>query len=121
MHSINPYLRAFFKSNLLTQCNPVNNHILLVPTTDCLLTGRDREANAIYADIASSEDFLASHVLRITDPQAPGEGNIRDSKGKAKQYNTINGRTVVVKESFVYSNKGTNTGMRILTTLLIFW
>ena len=106
MHSINPYLRAFFKSNLLTQCNPVNNYILLVPTTECLLTGRDREANATYTDIASSEDFLASHVLRITNTQGPGEGNVRESKGKAKQYNTINGRSVIVKESFVYSNKG---------------
>ncbi|KAL9104797.1 MAG: hypothetical protein Q9163_000295 [Psora crenata] len=35
-----------------------------------------------------------------------GEGNVRDSRSKAKQFNTINGRTVVVKESFVYSNKG---------------
>ena len=76
-----------------------------MPTTECLLTGRDREADATYADIASSEDFLASHVLRITPPQ-PGDGSFRDSRGKAKQYNTINGRTVVVKESFVYSNKG---------------
>lgn len=31
---------------------------------------------------------------------------MRDSRGKAKQFTTINGRTVVVKESFVYSNKG---------------
>lgn len=106
MHSINPYLRAFFKSTLLSQCNPVNNHILLVPTTECLLTGRDRESNSAYVDIVSSEDFLASHVLRISNTQAPGEGNVRDSRGKAKQFNTINGRTVVVKESFVYSNKG---------------
>ena len=106
MHSINPYLNAFFKSNLPTQCNPVASHVLLVPTTDCLLTGRDREANATYAEIASSEDFLASHVLRVRGSQAPGEGSIRESRGKAKQYETINGRTVVIKESFVYSNKG---------------
>ena len=106
MHSINPYLRAFFKSNLPAQCNPVNHHILLVPTTECLLTARDGEANALYADIASSEDFLASHVIRISNPQGPVEGSVRDSKGKAKQYNTINGRTLVIKESFVYSNKG---------------
>ncbi|KAG8525608.1 uncharacterized protein KY384_009252 [Bacidia gigantensis] len=106
MHSINPYLRAFFKSNLPSQCSPVTNHILLVPTTDCLFAGRDREANATYTEVATSEDFLASHVLRIRNTQAPGEGSIRDSRGKAKQYDTFNGRTVVVKESFVYSNKG---------------
>ncbi|KAK4693625.1 hypothetical protein P7C71_g3813, partial [Lecanoromycetidae sp. Uapishka_2] len=27
MHSLNPFLRAFFKSALPSQCNPVNNHI----------------------------------------------------------------------------------------------
>ena len=106
MHSINPFLRAFFKSNIPSQCNPISHHILLVPTTECLLTGRDRDANnATYADVASSEDFLSSHVLRISAPQA-GDGSFRDSRGKAKQYNTLNGRSVVVKESFVYSNKG---------------
>lgn len=33
-------------------------------------------------------------------------GNVRESKGKAKQYTTINARTVVIKDTFVYSNKG---------------
>lgn len=32
--------------------------------------------------------------------------NMRESRGKAKQYTTINGRTVVIKDAFVYSNKG---------------
>lgn len=31
---------------------------------------------------------------------------MRDNRGKAKQFTTVNGRIVVVKESFVYSNKG---------------
>ena len=53
-----------------------------------------------------SEDFLASHVLRLTATQQPDGNNVRDSRGKAKQFNTVNGRTVIVKESFVYSNKG---------------
>lgn len=75
-----------------------------MPTTECLLTARDRESNSTYADLAGSEDFLASHVLRI--PASSGPANVRDGKGKAKQYNTINGRTIVVKDSFVYSNKG---------------
>ena len=81
--------------------------ILLVPTTETLLTAKDRETNALYADLAGSEEFLASHVLRIP-PVAPGAaaGSVRDSRGKAKQFTTINGRTLVVKESFVYSNKG---------------
>ena len=79
--------------------------ILLVPTTESLLTGKDRETNSTFADLAGSEDFLASHVLRISGPT--GSNNVRDSRGKAKPFNTVNGRTIVVKESFVYSNKGT--------------
>ncbi|KAL8995666.1 MAG: hypothetical protein Q9169_004636 [Polycauliona sp. 2 TL-2023] len=106
MHSLNPFLRAFFRSTLPDQCNPVSSHVLLVPTTEVLLTSRDRESNALYSELTSSEEFLASHVIRITGPQAPINGSVRDSRGKAKQYNTINGRTLVVKESFVYSNKG---------------
>ena len=31
---------------------------------------------------------------------------MRENRGKAKQYTTINGRTVVVKDAYVYSNKG---------------
>jgi hypothetical protein len=81
--------------------------ILLVPTTECLLAAKDRETGSLYTDLAASEDFLASHVLRISGSPVPGGGSGRDSRGKAKQFNTINGRTVVVKESFVYSNKGT--------------
>jgi hypothetical protein len=34
---------------------------------------------------------------------------MRENRGKAKQYTTINGRTVVVKDAFVYSNKGWST------------
>lgn len=83
------------------------SQILLVPTTECLLTGKDRETDSSFADLAVSEDFLASHVLRISGPTSPGSNNVRDNRGKAKQFNTVNGRTIVVKESFVYSNKGT--------------
>lgn len=81
--------------------------VLLVPTTECLLNGRDRESENPYTEIVSAEEFLASHVLRINDAVGLDEGNVRESRGKAKQYNTVNGRTVVIKESFVYSNKGT--------------
>ena len=80
--------------------------ILLVPTTESLLTGKDRETNSSFADLAGSEDFLASHVLRLSGPTGSGNNNVRDDRGKAKLFNTANGRTVVVKESFVYSNKG---------------
>lgn len=31
---------------------------------------------------------------------------MRDNRGKAKQVTTFNGRTVIIKENSVYSNKG---------------
>lgn len=111
MQPLNPFLCAFFKSALLSQCTPVHLHILLVPTTEVLLTSRDTESGALYSDLAGSEEFLGSHVLRIPTNQAVTAGgkdapNMRENRGKAKQYTTINGRTVVIKDSFVYSNKG---------------
>ncbi|WPG99410.1 Hypothetical protein R9X50_00222400 [Acrodontium crateriforme] len=115
MHPLNPFLRAFFRSALPQQCSPIAHHILLVPTTDVLLDSKDRETNTPYSELATTEEFLASHVLRVpggTPPPGSGGregGNIRDNKNKAKQYPTINGRTVVVKEGFVYSNKGFKT------------
>jgi len=83
-----------------------------VPTTEVLLTSRDSESGALYSDLAGSEEFLGSHVLRIPANQhGPAGGkdvpNMRESRGKAKQYTTVNGRTVVIKDAFVYSNKGT--------------
>lgn len=87
--------------------------ILLVPTTECLIGSRDRESNLYYSDLVASEEFLGSHVLRI--PINPGstngkeDANVRDNRGKAKQVTTFNGRTVIIKENSVYSNKGRRT------------
>ncbi|KAI9737306.1 MAG: hypothetical protein M1818_005839 [Claussenomyces sp. TS43310] len=88
--------------------------ILLVPTTEVLLTSRDRESGSVFAELASSDDFLASHVLRIpslTGGSAGGKDvpNMRENRGKPKQFTTLNGRTVVIKDNFVYSNKGFKT------------
>ncbi|TAQ87089.1 hypothetical protein B7494_g4583 [Chlorociboria aeruginascens] len=111
MHPLNPFLSAFFQSALPSQCTPVHQHILLVPTTEVLLASRDLESGALYSNLAGSEEFLGSHVLRIPINHAGTTGgkdapNMRESRGKAKQYTTINGRTVVVKDNYVYSNKG---------------
>lgn len=35
-----------------------------------------------------------------------GKESMREHRGKAKQYTTINGRTVIIKDAFVYANKG---------------
>jgi len=79
-----------------------------------LFTSRDRDTNALYADLSGSEEFLASHVLRVPGGVGPNNqpkdsGTFRDSRGKAKQYSTANGRTVIIKDAFVYSNKGFKT------------
>ncbi|CAI7617497.1 unnamed protein product [Penicillium manginii] len=110
MHPLNPFLRAFFRSTVPGQCIPVENHVLLVPTTESLTGSRDRESNILYADLVASEEFLGSHVLRIPinsgSTNGKDESNVRDNRGKAKQLTTFNGRTVIIKESSVYSNKG---------------
>ena len=91
MQPLNPFLRAFFRSALPAQCSPVQHHVLLVPTTDVLLNSKDRDSNNPYAELAATEEFLASHVLRVPGGHPPsGSGakegsNIRENKSKAKQ------------------------------------
>ncbi|KAK2755884.1 hypothetical protein FQN54_005680 [Arachnomyces sp. PD_36] len=100
--------------NLVTQVTDATRlkfgGVLLVPTTESLTNSRDRDSNILYSDLVVSEEFLGSHVLRISPSGGSGGGkdgtNVRDSKGKAKQVTTVNGRTVIIKENSVYSNKG---------------
>jgi hypothetical protein len=72
-----------------------------------LTNARDRESGSMYVDLVGAEEFLASHVLRIPNSVA-GAQNVggREIRGKAKQFTTFNGRIVVVKDTWVYSNKG---------------
>ncbi|KAI0100525.1 hypothetical protein GGR51DRAFT_351099 [Nemania sp. FL0031] len=116
MQPLNPFLAAFFKpgSSVAAQCTPVHHHILLVPTTECLLTSREVESGSPVSDVVATDEFLGSHVLRIpalasAAGLSDGVGNLREWRGKAKQYTTVNGRTVVIKDAFVYSNKGFKT------------
>ncbi|CAK7198387.1 hypothetical protein SEUCBS139899_001048 [Sporothrix eucalyptigena] len=115
---LNPFLAAFFNNPLSTQCNPTSNHILLVPTTEVLLTHRDIEyGNIGFAELPNLDEFLASHVIRMPNPRVAaaaanaaggkdGIVNLREMRGKAKPYGTFNGRSVVIKDNLVYSNKG---------------
>lgn len=105
MPALNPFLRALFQSSVLGHALPAQNYVVLVPTSESLLYGLDRDTGKRYADQIEDEDFLGSHVLRIP-LGAAREGNIRDGRGKAKTYPTVNARTVIVKESVVYTNKG---------------
>ena len=87
------------------------SQVLLVPTTEVLLTARDRDPGTSYADLSGSEEFLASHVLRVPGGVGPNNqirdaNSFRETRGKAKQFTTANGRTVIVKDAFIYSNKG---------------
>ncbi|KIW95336.1 uncharacterized protein Z519_03920 [Cladophialophora bantiana CBS 173.52] len=106
MPVLNPFLRALFQSSVLGHALPAQNYVLLVPTTESLLYGQDRETNKRYADHVEDEDFLGSHILRIIPTAVEKDGSVRDSRGKAKNYSTVNGRTVILKENTVYSNKG---------------
>lgn len=110
MHPLNPFLRAFFRSTVPGQCIPTENHVLLVPVTESLIGSRDRESALYYSDLVVSEEFLGSHALRIPITNGTAgtkdDSNVRDSRGKAKQVTTVNGRTVIIKENSVYSNKG---------------
>ena len=79
-----------------------------MPVTEVLLTNRDSETDTLITDLVNTDEFVGSHVLKVQEA-ADGTkevGNVRESRNKARQYTTINGRTVVIKESFVYSNKG---------------
>lgn len=111
MQPLNPFLAAFFRSPTAAQCTPVHHYVLLVPLTDVLLTSRDAESGALASDAVASEEFLSSHVLRIPNPSTSSGNkdsvqNLRDVRGKARQFSTLNGRSVIIKDSFIYSNKG---------------
>ncbi|XWW96013.1 hypothetical protein V2A60_003983 [Cordyceps javanica] len=110
MQPLNPFLAAFLKSSVASQCTPVHHYILLVPQTDVLLTHRETESGASASDFVASEEFLASHVLRIPPPGGKETSqNLREVRGKAKQFSTLNGRSVIVKDASIYSNKGFRT------------
>jgi hypothetical protein len=113
MQPLNPFLSAFSKSSLAAQCVPVRQHILLVPITSVLLNARDAETGNPLSETIGSDEFLGSHVLRFTTQKPAGaagakEGsqNLREMRGKAKVYTTVNGRSIVIKDNLVYSNKG---------------
>lgn len=93
----------------------------MVPTTEVLLTSKDRETNTLYADLAGTEDFLSSHVISVSGEIGLGNGSVRDIRGKARQFTTINGRIIMVKESFVYSNKGISFECILGTSLIKPW
>ncbi|KAK6531429.1 hypothetical protein TWF281_008234 [Arthrobotrys megalospora] len=121
---LNPFLRAFFRSTIPTHCSPITDYILLVPTTEVLLHSRDRESNQLYTDLVLSEEFLGSHVIRAPRDEINGAviAAARENRGKARQYSTSNGRTVIIKDTWVYTNKGFRTlNQAQLQNDILFW
>ncbi|KAK4165722.1 hypothetical protein QBC43DRAFT_315044 [Cladorrhinum sp. PSN259] len=112
MQPLNPFLSAFSKAPVLAQCLPPQQHILLVPTADVLLNSRDTETGAPLVASIASDEFLGSHVLRIPLLKGQVAGgkdaaqNLREMRGKPKMYGTINGRSLVIKDNCIYTNKG---------------
>lgn len=45
-------------------------------------------------------------MLRVSSETNTSLLSSREGRGKARQYTTINGRMVVIKDSWVYANKG---------------
>ncbi|RMZ85714.1 hypothetical protein DV737_g399, partial [Chaetothyriales sp. CBS 132003] len=108
MPVLNPFLRALFQSSVLAHARPAQDYVILAPSTESLIYGVDTETGKRYADTVDDEDFLGSHVLRIPPlpPKEAKEANVRDGRAKAKTYPTVTGRTVIVKEHTVFTNKG---------------
>lgn len=61
-------------------------------------------------------------MLRISNTNGATAGgkdtNMREHRGKAKQFTTINGKTVIIKDAFVYANKGTFLGQLLKQKVL---
>ncbi|KAF3176024.1 hypothetical protein EYR41_003808 [Orbilia oligospora] len=121
---LNPFLRAFFRSTIPSHCSPITDYILLVPTTEVLLHSRDRESNQHYTDLVLSDEFLGSHVIRAPRDEINGAviAAARENRGKARQYSTSNGRTVIIKDTWIYTNKGFRTlNQAQLQNDILFW
>lgn len=82
-----------------------------MPVTEFLLSHKESETQSPYHDFVGSEEFLGSHVIRIPPESSLQDlgkeaTSLRETKGKARQYITVNGRTVIVRDVHVYTNKG---------------
>ena len=63
------------------------------------------EPHPALVRVVTSDRWLADRVA-ATGAAKDGSNSFRESRTKAKQFTTLNGRTVIIKDSFVYTNKG---------------
>ncbi|KAK9477625.1 hypothetical protein V1514DRAFT_109534 [Lipomyces japonicus] len=109
IHPLNPFLSCLFNpatSNsrsreIQAALRSPQNYILLVPVTNSLLFTIDQESSLSFTELCSHDEFLASHVIKI--------GGSTKTIGRARLFWTLNGRSVVIKDDFVYTNKGFKT------------
>ncbi|CCG84080.1 protein of unknown function [Taphrina deformans PYCC 5710] len=90
----------FLKSNsLLANCGSPGSLVILAPVASSL-NAIDGETGSVYADDLTDE-FVQSHILRITH----NKDEVLD-RSRARVYNTINGKSMVIKEDVVYPHRG---------------
>ncbi|KAK9482875.1 hypothetical protein V1527DRAFT_475048 [Lipomyces starkeyi] len=103
---VNPFLAALFhptanssrSRDLITALQSPRNYVILVPTTASILYTIDQETSVSFGDLCTHEEFLSSHIIKI--------GVSAKAIGRARVYWTLNGRSVVIKDDIVYTNKG---------------
>ncbi|KAK9241356.1 hypothetical protein V1525DRAFT_7924 [Lipomyces kononenkoae] len=103
---INPFLAALFhpapnssrSRDLNSALQSPRNYVILVPTTVSILYTIDQETSVSFSELCTHEEFLSSHIIKI--------GVSAKAIGRARVYWTLNGRSVVIKDDIVYTNKG---------------
>ncbi|KAK9245557.1 hypothetical protein V1506DRAFT_506476 [Lipomyces tetrasporus] len=103
---LNPFLAALFhpgpntsrSRDLVSALQSPRNYVILVPTTASILYTIDQESSVSFAELCTHEEFLSSHIIKI--------GVSAKAIGRARVYWTLNGRSVVIKDDVVYTNKG---------------
>lgn len=88
-----------------TLVNNWQTYSILVPRTSALKWNVDRDSGLPLTDLCATEEFLASHIIHTpTSQNRPGK--------RAKYFTTLNGRTVVIKDGYVYTQKGFKSFVR---------
>ncbi|CCJ30395.1 unnamed protein product [Pneumocystis jirovecii] len=89
---------GIFSDKTLLQDFEVHDVIILAPVAESL-QGIENETDIPWNETITS-DFIASHILKCSSGLGYG------LYGKTKQFTTINGKTVIIKNDFVYTDKG---------------
>ncbi|KAK9463731.1 uncharacterized protein V1516DRAFT_58352 [Lipomyces oligophaga] len=103
---VNPFLAALFypkpqtprSRDLATALQSPQSYALLVPVTPSILFTIDSETSIPFAELCTQDDFLSSHILKI--------GVSTKAIGRARVFWTLSGRSVVIRDDYIYTNKG---------------